>query len=85
MLTKDDYQCALDVQDACNLSGVAFAFARFMQKLCDEGMDTDERNTHPIAQLWVDKMAHLTGTQSQSLSDACRVYEHVNIMATLGD
>ena len=54
---------ALAVQDACNLSGVAQGFARCMSDLCALVPDTGERNEHPIAILWADKIAHLTGTQ----------------------
>lgn len=54
---------ALDVQDACNLSGVAHGFARAMTDLGEHTRGTDERNKHPVAVLWADKIAHLTGTQ----------------------
>jgi hypothetical protein len=54
---------ALAVQDACNLSGVAQGFARAMADLCALVPGTDARNAHPIAVLWADKIAHLTGTQ----------------------
>ena len=57
---------ALAVQDACNLSGVAQTFARVMRDLCELAPGTDARNTHPIAVLWADKIAHLTGTQSMN-------------------
>lgn len=56
-------QEALDVQNACNLSGVAQAFARAMIDLGEHTKGTDERNRHPVAVLWADKIAHLTGTQ----------------------
>jgi hypothetical protein len=55
---------ALAVQDACNLSGVAHGFARAMADLCALVPGTDARNAHPIAVLWADKIAHLTGTQA---------------------
>jgi hypothetical protein len=56
-------QEALDVQNACNLSGVVHGFARAMGDLMEHTKSTDERNRHPIAVLWADKVAHLTGTQ----------------------
>jgi hypothetical protein len=57
---------ALQVQDACNLSGVVHAFARAMSDLLKhpECTGTDWANTHPVAVLYADKIAHLTGTQS---------------------
>ena len=74
-------QTALDIQDACNLSGVVFSFARIMQSLCDvahaEGKGTDWKNQHPIAQLFASKIADLsrveyTGTGFSRAYDACQ-------------
>lgn len=59
-------QEALQVQDACNLSGVAYGFARAMKDLCTHVTGTDARNTHPIAILWASKIADLTGVESSS-------------------
>lgn len=59
MLDAYTWRQAIDVQDACNLSAVVFAFARTMQKLCDEGLDTDARNSHPISILFADKILSL--------------------------
>lgn len=65
---KDLAQQALDVQNASNLSGVVAAFREVMIELWEharvEGHGTDWVNTHPIAKLWSDKVAHLTGTQA---------------------
>ena len=55
---------AIAVQDACNLSGVVHAFSRAMTALCEMGLDTDARNTHPIAILFSSKIASLTGSES---------------------
>ena len=57
-------QAALDVQDACNLSGVAIAFADVMKTLCAFVDNTSDRNNHPIARVWIDKLAHLAGIQA---------------------
>lgn len=54
---------ALAVQDACNLCAVAQGFARAMLDLAEHTSGTDERNCHPIAVVWADKIAHLTHTQ----------------------
>ena len=60
-LTKKDYQDALYVQDACNLSGIVFSFAKVMQKICDDNPgSTDARNTHPIARLYAEQIMHLS-------------------------
>jgi phosphate/sulfate permease len=63
-LTREDYKNAIDVQDACNLSGVVFAFAEVMKKICNEDHDnkrgTDWKNNHPIAVMYASKIASLT-------------------------
>jgi len=72
-LTSKDYQDAMDVQDACNLSGVVNSFSRVMSKIWEQAringtVGTESVNTHPIALLYADKIAHLTGTQG---TDGC--------------
>lgn len=56
---------AVLVQDACNLSGVVFAYGRAMKVICDESnrlhKDTDWKNCHPVAVLFASKVASLTG------------------------
>jgi len=52
-------QNAIGCQDACNLSGVVFSFARDMQNICDEIEGTRGRNQHPIVQLYIDKLFDL--------------------------
>jgi hypothetical protein len=55
-------QEALDVQSACNLSGVIAAFARIVTDMRGPlGMDTPTCNTHPICRLFAEQIAHLTG------------------------
>lgn len=63
---KDLAEEAYRVQDACNLCGVSQSFARAMLELRRilDSEGTDAWNTHPIAVLWADKIAHLAGTQS---------------------
>ena len=64
MLNKDHYKEALDIQGACNLSGVVFAFAEIMHIICDEaraqGQGTNWKNQHSICVLFADKIASLT-------------------------
>lgn len=68
-------QEALDVQNACNLSGVAHGFARAMSELCSLVPGTDARNCHPVAILWADKIAHLTGTQTFGNDVVTKAYD----------
>ena len=59
------YKDAIAVQDACNLSGVVFDFARVMEDICQEaqqlGRGTDWKNSHVLSILWANKIAELTG------------------------
>lgn len=52
---------ALLIQDACNLSGLVFSFAREMQQLCDHPRCTGTawRNHHPVVVLWLSKLDSL--------------------------
>lgn len=58
-------QEAIEIQDACNLSGLVFGWARCMERFNQllPGIGTDARNKHPIHYLWSDKLASLTGAQ----------------------
>jgi hypothetical protein len=67
MTIQELAQQALDVQDACNLSGVVHSFSRSMDVLWAEARannhGTDWINTHPIVTLFIDKLASLNRTQ----------------------
>lgn len=69
-------QEALDVQDACNLSGVARGFGRAMADLA-RVVPFDQRRTHPITVLWIDKLNDMTGrvdgfTAFSAAYDTCK-------------
>jgi hypothetical protein len=55
---------ALLVQDACNIGGVSRSFAQAMADLHAHVPGTNERNTHPITRVWIDKLSALAGIQS---------------------
>lgn len=59
-ILKELAEEALDIQSACNLSGVAHAFSRAMNELCKVVSGTDARNKHPISVLYASKIASLT-------------------------
>lgn len=63
------------VQDACNLSGVVFSFAKSMQRLCTIGREqnqgTDWKNKHIVSKLWASKIISLTGELPLELPAAC--------------
>ncbi len=60
---KQLYKNALNVQDACNLSGIVHSFSRDLSRLreLNPGMGTDEINRHAICVLYSNKIASLTG------------------------
>lgn len=76
-------QEALDVQDACNLSGVVHSFSRAITDLRENLPDagTSEINNHPICRLWADKIAHLTHTQHASFTVMTDAYDAVKKLA----
>lgn len=61
-------QNAIQVQDACNLSGIAFSFHAAIEAVCERctelGQGTRWKNTHPIVTLYLLKMAELNGCGS---------------------
>ena len=60
-----DYQDALDVQNACNLSGVAHSLFEVCRRLRASGVtDTSAVNTHPIVRMYASKIGDLTGSWS---------------------
>ena len=75
MLKKSDWEIAISIQNAANLSGVVFEFARIMQRICDEAnacsQGSDWKNTHPIVQLFCDKLVDMACVRtSQAYSKA---------------
>lgn len=64
---------ALQVQDACNLSGVVLGFGRSiirLRRLLEEQNQgsTDRINQHPVCVLWSSKIDSLTGSQKLGAS-----------------
>lgn len=75
-LTKKDYNSALAVQGACNLSGVVRSFSDIMTRIWEEankdGKGTDWVNKHPICVLFAEQIAHLSkGTEYFKAHDIC--------------
>lgn len=67
---KTAAQRALQVQDACNLSGVVRSFSLITEILWTEaraqGHGTDWVNRHPIAVMFSSKIASLCGSEDLS-------------------
>lgn len=72
MLAQD----ALDVQNACNLSGVVKGFSRAIADL-----HALELYDHPIYKLWADKISSLAGTQNWGGLDIHAAYDEVTKLA----
>ncbi|MFA5397773.1 MAG: hypothetical protein WC346_17320 [Methanogenium sp.] len=68
MLTPKDYNDALQVQDAVNLSGVVKSFSEVLLKIWDEarelGKGTDYVNHHPVSVLYSSKITSLTDSEN---------------------
>lgn len=71
-------QQVLDIQDACNLSGVVHAFSRAMDTLWAaakaESQGTDYVNQHPIVTLYLSKLVSLNRTECYC-GDSSRVFQ----------
>jgi hypothetical protein len=80
MLAKKDYQTALDIQNACNLSGVIRSWNEIIPRIwedirADNG-GTAAFNSHPINVLFSSKVESLTQSDDfQRFSIACGVAE----------
>ncbi len=63
-LAKEAYQ----VQNACNLAGVIKGMDRAMMDLrrLEPSLGTSAYNTHPLMVMWADKIASLTGSQTDT-------------------
>lgn len=79
-MNRFDYQNAIKVLDASNLSGVLHSFSEVVSRMVQEGMDNPTRDNHPITILYVSKLMELTGlgladTEKFSIAyDECQNY-----------
>lgn len=81
LLSPPDYERAILVQDACNLSGVVHSFSRIVSKVHatlaverDGKFSTDDVNRHPICVMYASKIASLTGCElSLNFNEAYKV------------
>jgi hypothetical protein len=77
MLTKRDYEIALEIQDASNLIAVVGEFHRVLCTIMRETNSTESRNTHPIAVLYASKIASLTRLDSLETQAYSKVYDKI--------
>lgn len=69
---------ALAVQDACNIMGVTIAYHNAMVNLMRHLNSTDAIRLHPIAQVWADKIASLTDTQTLGDERVLKAFNEVH-------
>jgi len=73
---------ANEVQNACNLSGVAITFVNVLTYLWkyahENSKGTDWVNTHPIVIVFLDKMSSLAGIQELGNSKVFRAFDEVD-------
>jgi hypothetical protein len=66
-VTRSIQQWAADaagpVQDACNMSGLVFAFNECVAHLAAHGLGDEEIDQHPICVAWSDKLDDLSRSQ----------------------
>lgn len=69
MTMKQMAQMALDIQNACNLSGVARSFAEVTAAMrqAPHNFDTATCNCHPVTVLFVDKLNSLCGMTTMDI------------------
>lgn len=77
MTVADLAKEAIEIQNASNLSGLVLTMARRMERFnqLHPGISTQDRNTHPIWYLWVDKLSSLTGGQYGGMTEFSKAYE----------
>ena len=80
-------QEAIDVQDACNLSGVVHGWHRAMEDLFTIFRDTNtyDRNTHPINQLWASKCHDLARMGMSDYEQFSKAYDACKKLAAEGE
>ena len=87
-VSKELYQQALDVQNACNLSGVVQSFSKAFDEIWKAAREvergTDYVNTHPISVLFADKigsLAKVQGLTSESMDAYSKAMHFAEEMA----
>jgi hypothetical protein len=75
MTLQQAAQTALDVQDACNLSGVLGAWEQTRDAVNAACDGTDARNHHPVNVLFANKLADLTGQFCDDVAPYSRAYD----------
>jgi hypothetical protein len=81
MTLKQAAQTALDVQNACNLSGVLRTWGETRDAVNAACAGTRERNGHPVNVLFANKCADMTGQFCDDAEPYSRAYEACQAIA----
>ena len=71
-LTDQDYQDAINVQNACNLSGVVHSFAEVLPRIRETVHNNPDIACHPITVLFASKISDLAGIGSGNFDAYCK-------------
>jgi hypothetical protein len=88
ILRKIDWDSAVMVLDASNLSGVVYEFKNVMDKICSEAFENHKgiewKNHHPIALMYAEKINQMTSNDSSdNWSEAYWFVKHMAEVAPL--
>ncbi len=79
-------QSALDVQTACNLSGVISSFGIIVEAMRREHyMDTQTCNLHPVSRLFAEQIIHLTGAGCGDVESYSTAYAVCTRLASINE
>ncbi len=77
MSIRDAAALALQVQDACNIGGMIHDFPKILAAVLAVTDCTDDKNSHPVIRIWLDKMCELAGIQATDRSD-CTSFDRIS-------
>jgi hypothetical protein len=77
---KELAQEALNVQDAINFFAIVKGMDRALANLKEHGFNGHTLAKHPIAVLWVDKLASLQGVQDLGNEQVSKAYDAVYVI-----
>jgi hypothetical protein len=89
MTIQDAAKTALQIQDACNLSGVIHSFPEIMETIWTEARrvnaGTNWVNRHPIVTVFLDKLASLNDSECLCSDHYAHVQSSFDLVRKLAD
>lgn len=74
-IDRSFYETAFQIQNACNISGVAHELCHALRAMSDAGMGNSSRNAHPVTRLLLSKLCELA--QYSHFEDSWEVFQAV--------